>query len=122
VRIRLLASSVIASAVFAAAASAGTPGFEVSFQGQSHAARPGTAWAFYIRATQGGRPWKGAVTLTVQTAKGKTVDDVGRFAFNGTLLQGYLWNTRDHGAFVFRATFTAGGRTVGQTVYPIKLG
>jgi len=124
-RTRLLAVSAATSAAVAfalAGPAAGGPGFKVTFLGQSHTARPGTAWAFYIRATENGRPWQGALRLAVQTPAGKTVDDVGRYAFNGSLLQGYLWNPHDRGHYVFRAVFTQGGRTVGQTSYRVELG
>jgi hypothetical protein len=121
-RLRLLIVPALVAALCVAVGTAvGSSGFKFTFQGQSHHVQPGSAWAFLIQASQNGRSWQGVVTLAVQTAKGKTVDNVGRFPVNGTLLQGYLWNPHDHGSFVFKATFRQGGRVVGQTAYAVTL-
>lgn len=118
----LTVGAVAAASLMLLGSAAAGKGFKANFQGQSHHARPGTAWAFYIRVSQNGKPWQGAVTLDVQTTKGKIVDHVGRYGVDGSLLLGYLWNTRDRGSLIFKAVFTRNGRNVGQTTYPVTVG
>jgi hypothetical protein len=93
----------------------------VSFLGQSHTARPGSAWAFYVQVRQSNHPWQGVARVDVQTPKGKIVDDVGRYPVRGSLLLGYLWNPKDHGLFIFRVVLMQNGRSVGQVAYPVRV-
>lgn len=111
---------VVALSVPAGSAKASS-GFKLSFLGQSHTAQPGSAWGYYIRAWENGRPWQGIVKVDVQTPKGKIIDDVGRYPFKGSLLDGYLWNHADRGLLLFKVVFTQDGRTVGQATYPVRV-
>ena len=120
--VRLLFIGVLIAAACAVPglATAGS-GLQVSFLGQSHHARAGSAWAFYLQVRQNNRPWSGIVTVDVQTPKGKVVDDVGRYPISGSLLAGYLWNPKDHGLLIFRIVVTQNGRTIGQATYPVRV-
>jgi len=110
----------VVACVFAGAANAGSS-VHIDMLGQSHAAKAGSAWAYYVRARQDGRPWRGIITLNVQTGAGKVVDHVGRYAFTGSLLAAYVWNLKDRGWFDFRVTFAENGKTVASASYPVRI-
>jgi len=91
----------------------------VSLQTQGHTVPPGGAWAYYLRVSQGNRPWRGTVDISVRRPTGKLVDDVGRFAIDGTLLRSYVWNSADKGTYDFTVTVTQGGKTLRTITYPV---
>lgn len=120
VRLPIVSLLIAAACAAAGVATAGT-GFKVTFQGQSRSAKAGSAWAFYIQAWQNNRPWQGTATVDMQTRKGRIVDDVGRYPFNGNLLLGYQWNQKDRGLLILKVVYSQNGRTVGQTSYPVSV-
>jgi len=117
--LRLISVALVACVV--AAAASASSGVRVSFLGQSHSAPAGSAWAYYVRAQQDGRPWRGTLIVEVQTPKGRVVDHVGRFPFTGSWLAAYLWNPNDRGLFDFKVTFSQNSKTVASALYPVRL-
>ncbi len=93
----------------------------VSFLGQSHSAQAGSAWAYYVRAQQDGKPLQAIMTVQVDTAAGKVVDHVGRFLFTGSWLGAYLWNAKDRGSFLFKVSFSQHGKTVAAQSYRLRI-
>jgi hypothetical protein len=123
VKLRVLCVSALLALAFAVvgAAAAGTT-LKISLIGQSRTIPAGGAWAFYLRAWQNGKPWHGIVSIAVVTPKGKTVDNVGRFAFPGSLLSSYVWNHADRGRLLdFTVTMLQNRKTVGTATYPVRV-
>jgi hypothetical protein len=96
-------------------------GLKVGFQAQGHIVDPGSAWAYLLRVTRHGKPWHGTIVIEVFDAKGKSVDRVGQFAFNGTLLQGYLWAAADQGQVLDFSVSLLGknNRAIGHVGYRV---
>ncbi len=116
---RCLVAFFVAASVFAAAASASS--VRVSFLAQARTAPAGSAWAYYVRAQQNGKPLQAKMLVDVETPKGVVVDRVGRFAFSGSWLAAYQWNPKDHGVFVFKVSFSQHGKNVASIAYRVRI-
>ncbi len=77
----------------AAAAAPATPHFQATLRGDSHRPAAGEEWHFTVRAVDAaGRPVSGTAIVRV-LVRGKVVDTVGWFGFDGTLRRTYRWST-----------------------------
>ncbi len=97
-------------------------GLKVSFLAQGHTVVGGSAWGYYLRVRQHGKPWNGAISIEVRDGKGKVIDGVGRYYFNGTWIAGYLWSTEDEGRLLhFTITLLANGKPIGSVDYGVAV-
>src|SRR5205807_9828695 len=96
-RRRLLLLVVTVASALAGPAHAAS-GLRISLLGQTHTPLAGSPWAYYLRAWGAdGKPWQGGINIEVVTLKGKKIDGVGQFAFNGSWLRAYIWRRTDRG-------------------------
>jgi hypothetical protein len=95
-------------------------GVQIHFLAEGQTVTAGSAWAYYLRVTKRGKPWRGTVSVEVTTRAGATVDRVGQFPFAGSRLAGYLWASEDKGLLLrFTIRLVENGRTVGSITYPV---
>ena len=121
-KLRLLIAAASAVAL-ASAPVAAAGGFRASILGQSHTPLAGSPWAYYIRAWGAdGKPFQGVIVLEVVTPKGKKIDGIGQFAFNGSWLKAYIWRRPDKGQMLdLRVSFLAGSKVVGKRTYRVNV-
>jgi hypothetical protein len=122
VRLRLLALAAALGLTCAAGAHA-APGLRTSLLGQTHTPLAGSPWAYYVRAWGAdGKPWQGAIVVEVVTPRGKKVDGIGMFGFDGSTLRAYIWRRPDRGETLdLRITFLEGTKNVGVTRYRVSV-
>src|SRR5439155_23896671 len=104
---RIAKAAAVASVVGALAgtASAAT-GLRVRMLTETATPASGSAWAYYLRVSSGGKPWTGTIQIDVATAKGRRIDFVGGYVFSGARLGSYIWNAADQGkTLLFRIRF-----------------
>ena len=120
---RALAAALVVSGLLAAGPAAASSGLRVSLLGQTHTPPAGSAWAYYLRVKDpNGRPWQGTILIEVVTTKGKHVDGVGQFGFNGSTLRANVWSLADRGQTLdFRIRFLAGTKVVDTTTYRVAV-
>jgi len=120
VSFRLLLLVGAAAALLSVPAHASS-GLRTSLHGQTHTPRAGSPWAYYLRAWgPDGKPWHGAIVIEVVTAKGKRVDGVGTFAFDGSWLRAYIWRRPERGQTLdLRIRFLEGTKAIKTTSYRV---
>jgi hypothetical protein len=118
VRARQLLVVAALAAALAAPAHAAPGALRTSLLGQTHTPLAGSPWAYYLRAWgPDGKPWQGSILIEVVTPKGKKVDGIGMFAFNGSWLRAYIWRRPDRGETLdLRIRFIQGNSKVVATV------
>ena len=121
-KLRLLIAAASAVALSSAPVAA-AGGFRASILGQSHTPLAGSPWAYYLRAWGPDRkPWHGAIIIEVVTTKGKKLDGIGQFAFNGSWLHAYIWRRPDRGQTLdLRITFVEGTTKVDTASYRVSV-
>jgi hypothetical protein len=80
-------------------ASAGTARFVVRLTADNHRPRASATWHYVVRARdKAGRPVAGTAIVRV-LVRGKIVDTLGWFGFNGKLRRGYRWSPHLKGSY-----------------------
>jgi hypothetical protein len=123
VRLRLLVLFAVTVLAVATAAADAASGLRTSLLGQTHTPLAGSPWAYYLRAWGPDRkPWHGAIIIEVVTTKGKKLDGIGQFAFNGSWLHAYIWRRPDRGQTLdLRITFVEGTTKVDTASYRVSV-
>jgi hypothetical protein len=122
VRLRL-ALVVAAAALAGAVPAAGAAGYRITIVGQSHTPLAGSPWAYYVRAWgPDGKPFQGAIVLEVVTPKGRRIDGIGQFAFNGSWLRAYIWRRPDKGQTLdLKVSLLSGTKVVATRAYRVSV-
>ena len=123
IRVIVVVVAAAVALVAGAPAHATTSGWRTSILGQSHTPLAGSPWAYYVRAWgPDGKPWHGAIVIEVVTTRGKKIDGVGMFGFDGSALRAYIWRRADKGLTLdLRITFIEGTKKVGTTSYRVSV-